>query len=100
MCRDIYTRSGFMSRATINFRIDSELKKQMEDICKRLGLNMTSALTVYVTKLVNEQRIPFEILADPFYSQENIKRLGKSIKELEEGKGKIHKLDFDDKIMV
>lgn len=100
MCRDIYTRSGFMSLATINFRIDSELKKQMEDICKRLGLNMTSALTVYVTKLVNEQRIPFEILADPFYSQENIKRLGKSIKELEEGKEKIHKLDFDDKIMV
>lgn len=50
-----------MSRATINFRIDSELKKQMEDICKRLGLNMTSALTVYVTKVVNEQRIPFEI---------------------------------------
>lgn len=89
-----------MSRATINFRIDSELKKQMEDICKRLGLNMTSAITVYVTKLVNEQRIPYEILADPFYSQENIKRLGKSIKELEEGKGKIYKLDFDDKIMV
>ncbi|MDU1023786.1 MAG: type II toxin-antitoxin system RelB/DinJ family antitoxin [Peptoniphilus harei] len=50
-----------MSRATINFRIDSELKKQMEDICKRLVLNMTSALTVYVTKVVNEQRIPFEI---------------------------------------
>lgn len=89
-----------MSRATINFRIDSELKKQMEDICKRMGLNMTSALTVYVTKVVNEQRIPFEILADPFYSQENIKRLGKSIKELEEGKGKIHEVDFDDKIMV
>lgn len=61
MCRDIYTRSGSMSRATINFRIDSELKKQMEDICKRLVLNMTSALTVYVTKVVNEQRIPFEI---------------------------------------
>lgn len=89
-----------MSRATINFRIDSELKKQMEDICKRLGLNMTSALTVYVTKLVNEQRILFEILADPFYSQENIKILGKSIKKLEEGKVKIYKLDFDDKIIV
>lgn len=50
-----------MSQATIYFRIDSELKKQMEDICKRLGLNITSALTVYVTKVVNEQRIPFEI---------------------------------------
>lgn len=53
-----------MSQSSINFRIDSELKKQMEDTCKRLGLNLTSALTVYVRKVVNEQRIPFEISAN------------------------------------
>ncbi len=88
-----------MSQTTVNFRIDSELKEDFEKTCKSLGLNITSAFTVFATKVVNEQRIPFEISIDPFYSERNIKRLKKSIEELEKTGGTIHEVDYY-KIMV
>lgn len=37
------------------------------------------------TKVTQEQRIPFEITADPFYSEENMKRLEKIVKGIENG---------------
>ena len=43
-------------------------------------------------KAVKEQKIPFEITADPFYSSANIERLEKAIKELNQGKGKQHEI--------
>ena len=37
-------------------------------------------------------KLPFEITADPFYSTENIERLEKAIKDLNNGKGTRHDL--------
>ena len=41
-------------------------------------------------KVTREQRIPFEVLADPFYSEENMARLKKAAADLDAGKGTIH----------
>ena len=82
-----------MAQISINVRMDEELKKKFEDFCEDIGMSMTTAICVFVKKAVNEQKIPFEITAqDPFYSTANIKRLEKAITELDEGKGKKHKL--------
>ena len=32
-------------------------------------MNMTTAISIFATTVVKEQRIPFEISADPFYSE-------------------------------
>lgn len=48
-----------MTKVTI--RLDEELKKQAEDLFNELGMNMTTALTVFVKQAVREKRIPFEI---------------------------------------
>ena len=45
----------------LNIRVDSNLKKDAEDLFKRLGLNMSSAINVFLTQSVKEQAIPFEI---------------------------------------
>lgn len=37
-----------------------------------MGLSMSTAITIYLKKLGNERRIPFEVSADPFYSENNI----------------------------
>ncbi len=57
-----------MEQSTISIRIDSQLKKDFEEFCKNVGMNMTTAISIFATTVVNEQRIPFEISADPFYS--------------------------------
>ena len=79
-----------MAQTMVNFRMDEELKKNMEKTCKSMGLTMTSAFTMFAAKVTKEQRIPFEVLADPFYSEENMARLKKAAADLDAGKGTIH----------
>ena len=80
-----------MAQAMINFRMDEELKKGMEQACKEMGLSMTTAFTIFAIKVSKEKRIPFEVAVDPdpFYSVANMKRLRKAIADVKSGKAKL-----------
>ena len=54
-----------MAQVNVNFRMDEDVKKRMEQACKEMGLSMTTAFTMFATKVGNEKRIPFEITANP-----------------------------------
>ncbi len=75
-----------MAQTMINFRMDEELKKGMEDICKELGMSMTTAFTIFARKMTREKRIPFDICVDPFYSEGNMEHLKKVIDDIESGR--------------
>jgi addiction module antitoxin, relB/dinJ family len=81
--------------AQINFRIDDTIKAKAESVCSAMGLTMSTAINIFLTKLANEQRIPFEVAIDPFYSNENMARLRKSIADLNAGKGKVREVDYE-----
>ena len=81
-----------MSQTNINIRMDTDLKKQFDKFCSDVGMSMTTAICVFAKKTVKEQKIPFEITADPFYSTTNIERLKKAIDDLNNGKGKEHEI--------
>ena len=83
-----------MAQAMVNFRIDEELKKNMEQTCKEMGITMTAAFTMFATKVSREKRIPFEITADPFYSESNIRYLNSVISDIESGKSKLQEHDL------
>lgn len=74
-----------MAQVMVNFRMDEELKKDMERTCKDMGLTLTAAFTMFAAKVTREQRIPFEITADPFYSTANMERLEKAIADANAG---------------
>jgi DNA-damage-inducible protein J len=59
-----------MATTMVNIRMEEELKKNMELICQELGMNMTTAFTIFARKMCREQRIPFEVSVDNFYSKE------------------------------
>jgi DNA-damage-inducible protein J len=88
-----------MTQAMVNFRMDKELKENMEQVCREMGLSMTAAFTIFATKVTKEKRIPFEVAVDPFYSQENLVRLRKSIAQMEATGGTVHEVIEDDKIL-
>ena len=75
-----------MAQAMINFRMDEELKKSMEETCKELGLSMTTAFTIFAKKMIREKRIPFDVSVDPFYSESNMSYLKKVVEDIESGK--------------
>lgn len=83
-----------MAQTMINFRIDENLKKEMEKICREMGMSMTTAFTIFATKVARERRIPFEITAEPFYSESNIKYLEKVIADIESEKAKLVEHDL------
>ena len=45
-------------------RIDSDLKAQAESLFSELGMNLSTAITVFIRQAVRENRIPFEITRD------------------------------------
>lgn len=75
-----------MSQTLVNIRIDEDLKRNMEEICKELGITISAAFNIFAKKVVREKRIPFEVSIDPFYSIDNINAIKKSLKQLNEGK--------------
>ena len=69
----------------VNFRIDEEVKADAEKAPKDMGLNMSTAITMFLVKVGRERRIPFEINADPFYSAENMAELERRIASVKNG---------------
>ena len=83
-----------MSQVMVNFRMDEELKKSMEAVCAEMGLSMTAAFTIFAKKVSRERRIPFEVTADPFYSESNRKYLEKVIADIESGRARLTEHDL------
>ena len=80
-----------MSQAVnVNFRMDAELKKSMEQTCSELGMSMTTAFIIFAKKVIREKRIPFEVSVDPFYSESNMEHLRRGITAHNAGKGREH----------
>ena len=53
-----------MASTMVNFRLDNDVKTNMEKACKEMGLSMTAAFTIFATKVARARRIPFEVTAE------------------------------------
>ena len=72
------SRKGVLDMAhtvNVNFKLDEDVKKRMERACAEMGLSMSAAFTMFAKKVGREYRIPFEVSADPFYSESNLRHL-------------------------
>ena len=54
---------------SVNIQMDPNLKEQAETLFQNMGLNMTSAVNLFVRQTLLQGKIPFAIYADPFYSE-------------------------------
>ena len=53
-----------MSTANLNIRTDKEVKQAAEKIFEALGLNMTTAVNMFLRHTISENGIPFELKLD------------------------------------
>lgn len=74
------------NQTTLNVRMDADLKRDFDKICNDLGLTMTTAVTMLAKKMTREQRLPFDVAMDPFYSESNMAALDESIRQFKAGK--------------
>lgn len=48
----------------LNIRVDKDVKEQAEEIFSKLGLNMTTAINMFLRTAIREEGIPFELSLD------------------------------------
>lgn len=68
-----------MTTTSISVRMDAETKREGEELFKELGLNMSTAINLFVKQAIRENRIPF-IVGDPKPNTESLQ----AIQEAEE----------------
>ena len=78
----------------VNFKMDVDTKQKMERVCADIGLSMSAAFNIFAKKVGNEHRIPFELSADPFYEDSNIKYLEQKMAAYKAGTLKFEEHDL------
>ena len=63
----------------VNFKLDADIKKSMEEACSEMGISMSAAFKIFAKKVGREKRIPFE-------SESNIRYLEEKMEEYKAGK--------------
>ncbi|MBR0068390.1 MAG: type II toxin-antitoxin system RelB/DinJ family antitoxin [Kiritimatiellae bacterium] len=84
-----------MATSTLQIRVDSDLRKDADELFAHAGLDMSSAIRLFLRQSVIRRRLPFEVISenpDPFWSEANQRVLRESIESLERGEGVRHEL--------
>ena len=50
-----------MANTLVQFRIDDALRRQANELCLKLGLDLSTYLRMSLAKLVQEQGVPFDL---------------------------------------
>ena len=63
-----------MELVTVNVRMDKNIKGDAEKLFAELGINMSSAINMFIRQAVRQNKIPFEISAEKQGVKNNINR--------------------------
>lgn len=75
----------FVATSVVNVRLDEQTKRDLEVLCQELGITVSAAFSMFAKKMTREQRIPFEVSIDPFYSEANVSMLRRSVAQVKGG---------------
>ena len=81
-----------MPNTSMNIRMDSEVKKQAQELFAQFGLDLTTAVNMFLRQSIRQRGIPFALQLDPFYSETNQERLLQAAKRMERTGGTVHDL--------
>ena len=54
-----------MTTTTINIRIDSKIKAQAQDVLSKLGLDLTTAINLFLRQVICKQSVSFDVSIAP-----------------------------------
>lgn len=80
--------------AQISLRVDDDVKRGAEQILTDIGLSMSTAINVFLRKVAREGKIPFELTADPFFTESNMRYLENIMQDVKEGKANFAEHDL------
>ena len=48
---------------TVSLRFEENMKKELDEMCDEMGMNLTTFFMIYAKKALRERKIPFDIAA-------------------------------------
>lgn len=55
-----------METLTLNVRVDAKDKKRFEKFCNDVGMNVSTAVNMFIKASLREQRLPFDVKTNTF----------------------------------
>ena len=53
-----------MSKTSMSIRLDSEVKEQAQQVFSNLGMDMTTAINIFLRQAIQYQGLPFDVKID------------------------------------
>lgn len=80
---------------TISLRFEDGMKRELDEMCDEMGMNLTTFFMIYAKRALRDRRIPFDIEApiDPFYFKSNLEALKESEEQIHDGKTVVKSMD-------
>jgi DNA-damage-inducible protein J len=60
----------YMDATKVNFKTEAVLKERAEKLFKQMGMNMTTALNLFLKATVQQGQIPFKVMGDDAANRE------------------------------
>lgn len=79
-----------METVVIQTRVDSKLKKNAEDMLSSIGMDMTSAIRLFLTQVVNQKCIPFRLVPDSEKFDKKTLQAFQEAQDIADGKSRTH----------
>ena len=70
---------------TLQIRIDETLREKAAATAHGMGLDLSTAVRMFLAQMVKENGLPFHPTNDPFYSSSNLAALRRSLDQLDAG---------------
>ena len=73
---------------TVSLRFEDGMKRELDEMCSEMGMNLTTFFMVYAKRALRDRKIPFDITApaDPFYTKTNLEQIKKAAAQVKSGK--------------
>ena len=70
---------------TIQLRVDEHVKQQAKEIFEQMGLDMSTAVKIYLQQVILRKEIPFRIMTENGLTREEETEINKAAKEAMRG---------------
>lgn len=71
--------------AVLQIRLDDKLRKDAQEVAQGLGMDLTTAVRIFLNQMVIDSALPFKPELDPFFSHKNQSALKESIAQGKNG---------------
>lgn len=82
-----------MTAVSTNIKLDPIVKQEAQALFSELGMNLSTAVNIFLKQAIRERSIPFHI-GDPFYSKANQEYLTRVTREIDSGYAKLTSHDI------